>query len=336
MKLLSNAPLNDWHTFRTGGVSAQVLVVDQSDDIKHLKQAYEDLPKPVVMVGLGSNMLFRTPQWASILHNALDFIEIVHEDEETIIVRVGGGIIWDDFVAYSVSQGWNGAENLSSIPGTVACSAVQNIGAYGAEASDIIYRVHVFDLQNGDDRWFDSLQCHYSYRYSVFKSQPQLFVLAVEYKLSKSEMVNLKYKAVREWFEANPSILPTAVNIREAIVGIRASKIPDPQALGNAGSFFKNPVVSQASLKALQFLYPDIVFYPYGENKVKLAAAWLIDTAGWKGFRQGDAGVNPLQPLVLVNYGNATGEDIYHLAMEIQQDIYAKFLVLIEPEVMII
>lgn len=336
MKLLKNAPLNDWHTFRTGGMSDQVLIVDQADDPERLKEEYDKLPKPVLMVGQGSNILFRTPKVPAIIHNALQYTELVRDDQDFVILRVGGGVVWDDFVAYAVDHGWNGIENLSAIPGTVACSAVQNIGAYGAEAADVVYRVHAFDLQDGQDKWIEASECHYAYRQSIFKTTPRLFVLEVEFKLAKSEMVNLEYKAIREWFESNPEHTPTASGVRNAVLAIRGSKLPDPAVTGNAGSFFKNPVVSRETLKTLEFLYPDIVFFPIDDNQVKLAAAWLIDQAGWKGFRRGDAGVNPLQSLVLVNYGQASGEDIYRLAMDIRQDVYGKFSVLIEPEVVIV
>lgn len=336
MKILSESPLNHWHTFRTGGYANRVLILDHFDDLPNLKKEFDLLPKPFVFVGQGSNLLFKSYSIPSLIHNDLKHFEILRNDNDRLIIRAGGGLVWDDFVSLCLDHDCFGLENLSGIPGTVACSAVQNIGAYGSEVSEFIHRVHVFNMNDGSDFWISKKNCHYTYRNSIFKSNKHFFVLEVEFALSLLPVINLKYKAIKDWFSEKNNQSISSLDVRNAVLSIRSSKLPDPAIIGNAGSFFMNPIVSKDILEKLESQYADIVSFPVNDDSVKLSAAWLIDKAGWKGYRDGDAGVNPHQALVLVNYGNASGNDIYNLSEKIRNDVLAKFDVQIMPEVVII
>ena len=246
-------------------------------------------------------------------------------------------MIWDDFVAYAVEHGWYGAENLSLIPGEVGASAVQNIGAYGVEAKDLIVSVDAVEAATGRKRRFSNGECRYAYRDSIFKKElkGQYFVTHVTYRLSKLPVYHLDYGNVRAELEKE-GLEPTLAHVRRVIISIRRDKLPDPEVTGNAGSFFMNPIVPESQFDALRAEYPDMPCYPLGENRVKVPAGWLIDRCGWKGKSLGRAAVHDRQALVLVNRGGATGHDVLRLADEVARSVKEKFGIAICPEVNVI
>lgn len=282
-------------------------------------------------IGGGSNLLFTRDYDGLVLHSSATGVEVVAEDDETVDVRACAGLGWDDFVSMCVGRGWTGAENLSLIPGEVGASAVQNIGAYGVEACDLIRRVETFDAGNRSHRTFEAAECGYSYRDSRFKHEKQYIVTHVTYRLSKQFKPDLSYGNLSSIFAGQEDRLTPAA-LREAVIGIRRAKLPDPEVTGNAGSFFMNPVVSEDKYRQLLSDYPSMPAYRVAGG-VKLSAGWLIDRCGWKGRSLGRAGVHPMQALVLVNLGGATAEEIMRLAATIEADVADKFGVAIKPEV---
>lgn len=282
-------------------------------------------------IGGGSNLLFTRDYDGLVLHSSATGVEVVAEDDETVDVRACAGLGWDDFVSMCVERGWTGAENLSLIPGEVGASAVQNIGAYGVEACDLIRRVETFDTENRCHRTFEAAECGYSYRDSRFKHEKQYIVTHVTYRLSKRFKPDLSYGNLSSIFAGQEDRLTPAA-LREAVIGVRRAKLPDPEVTGNAGSFFMNPVVSEDKYRQLLSVYPSMPAYKVAGG-VKLPAGWLIDRCGWKGRSLGRAGVHPKQALVLVNLGGATAEDIMRLAATIEADVADKFGVAIKPEV---
>ena len=282
-------------------------------------------------IGGGSNLLFTRDYDGLVLHSSATGVEVVAEDDETVDVRACAGLGWDDFVSMCVGRGWTGAENLSLIPGEVGASAVQNIGAYGVEACDLIRRVETFDTENRCHRTFGVGECGYSYRDSRFKHEKQYIVTHVTYRLSKRFKPDLSYGNLSSIFAGQEDRLTPAA-LREAVIGVRRAKLPDPEVTGNAGSFFMNPVVSEDKYRQLLSVYPSMPAYKVAGG-VKLPAGWLIDQCGWKGRSLGRAGVHPKQALVLVNLGGATAEDIMRLAATIEADVADKFGVAIKPEV---
>lgn len=282
-------------------------------------------------IGGGSNLLFTRDYDGLVLHSSATGVEVVAEDDETVDVRACAGLGWDDFVSMCVGRGWTGAENLSLIPGEVGASAVQNIGAYGVEACDLIRRVETFDAGNRSHRTFEAAECGYSYRDSRFKHEKQYIVTHVTYRLSKRFKPDLSYGNLSSIFAGQEDRLTPAA-LREAVISVRRAKLPDPEVTGNAGSFFMNPVVSEDKYRQLLSDYPSMPAYKVAGG-VKLPAGWLIDRCGWKGRSLGRAGVHPKQALVLVNLGGATAEDIMRLAATIEADVADKFGVAIKPEV---
>ena len=285
-------------------------------------------------IGAGSNLLFLNPVFhGTVLHSCIREIELLEENADSVIVRVGAGVVWDDFVAYCVKQGWYGAENLSLVPGEVGASAVQNIGAYGTEVKDLVTEVETIDM-NGRKRVFSNKECCYAYRDSIFKREDMrcFYVTHVRFRLSKNEHYHTEYGVIRQ--ELQNRNMPLSLSaVREIIMDIRRSKLPDPEVLGNAGSFFKNPIVPRPKYEALKVLYDNIPFYEVDEGSVKIPAGWLIEQSGWKGKSLGKAAVHDKQALVLVNKGGATGADIVALSDIVRRDVAAKFDIDIEPEV---
>ncbi|MDR0511113.1 MAG: UDP-N-acetylmuramate dehydrogenase [Rikenellaceae bacterium] len=286
-------------------------------------------------LGGGNNMLFVNDFDGALLHPAGKRITVLSETSASLRVRVEAGVEWDDFVAWTVGRGLWGAENLSLIPGSAGAAPVQNIGAYGAEVKDIILSVELFLVENGQTLALAREQCGFGYRDSVFKRalRGRAVITAVNFELGREPQPNVRYGDMEQ--EVKRLGGATLQNVREAVVAIRRRKLPDPAELGNAGSFFKNPVASAQTAERLRAEYPDMPEYPAAEG-VKLAAAWLIERAGWKGFRRGAVGVHVGQPLVLVNYGGATGREIVQLAEDIRSDVEARFGVRLETEVNII
>lgn len=297
-------------------------------------------------IGGGSNLLFLNQHFDGvILHSKIKGIEICEETDEDVLLRVGAGEDWDQFVDYCVNHGWYGLENLSFIPGEVGSSAVQNVGAYGVEAGDLIETVEGYYTKGVKASTIDKSDCHYAYRESVFKHElrGEFIVTHVWYCLRKSFRPVLTHAAVSRLLESQ-GIDPehcTALQVRQAVIDVRKAKLPDPKEIGSAGSFFMNPVVPEEKANALLQDYPNMPHYPAplpgsDQKGVKIPAGWLIDQCGWKGKQLGRAGVHPLQALVLINCGGATGNDVKHLAETIQADVKTKFGIDIHPEVLFI
>lgn len=334
MNIQHNYPLLAHNTF---GMDVEASVFVEYESVTELKEIllHQLCPEGKWLhIGGGSNLLFTGDFDGMILHSAIKGFEVVGENEDEVLVRAGAGEVWDDFVAYTVEKGWYGAENLSLIPGEVGASAVQNIGAYGVEAKDLIVKVDTLEVETGKERVFGNEECGYAYRESVFKHalKGKYIVTYVTYRLSKHPSYRLDYGNVRAELEKRGCEL-TLENVRQTIIDIRESKLPDPKVQGNAGSFFMNPIVPRPLFEELQGKYPSMPFYEVDAERVKIPAAWMIDQCGWKGKQLGRAGVHNKQALVLVNCGGATGQEIIALSEEIQRSVLDKFGVRISPEV---
>ena len=334
MKVFKDYPLLLHNTFGMDVKAALFIEYGSVEELKEVLRMPEVKEGRWLHIGGGSNLLFTGDYPGAVLHSAIKGHEIVKENGEEVIVRVGAGEVWDDFVAYTVAQGWYGAENLSLIPGEVGASAVQNIGAYGVEAKDLITEVEAVEVSTSEDRVFKNEECGYAYRESVFKlSLKRRYVLTqVSFRLKKTPSYQLDYGNVRTELEKRGCGL-TLENVRQTIIDIRNAKLPDPKIQGNAGSFFMNPMVSRSQFEALLAQYPQMPHYEVDARRVKIPAAWMIDQCGWKGKQLGRAGVHDKQALVLVNLGGATGKEIIRLSEEIQKSVFDKFGVLILPEV---
>lgn len=302
---------------------------------EELRAALPSLPRPLLCIGAGSNLLFCSDFPGTVIHSLMCDVQ-VEEFEDFVLVKAGSGIVWDNFVGWCVEHGYHGAENLSGIPGEVGASAVQNIGAYGTEVCSIIERVEAMDAKTGELWLLDKSECGYSYRDSIFKHKergPEYIITSVTYRLSRKWEPNLSYKALAQDIDERCDGVPSAALVRQAVLEMRESKLPDPKVLGNAGSFFVNPVVEASLAAALAKDYPRMPQFAAEEGRVKLSAAWLIDQCGWKGRTKGRAGCYERQPLVLINLGGATGEEILSLAQDIVHDVKARFGVTLSMEV---
>ena len=319
------------NTFGIDVTAARFLEYGSEDELRELIAAGQ-VVAPWLHIGGGSNLLFIKDYEGTVLHSRIGGLEVTSEDEEHVWVRVGAGVVWDDFVAWCVKRHWYGAENLSLIPGEVGASAVQNIGAYGVEVKDLITSVETINMAR-EKRIYGVDECGYSYRKSLFK-QPEMkavFVTYVNFCLSKREHYTLDYGTIRQELEKYPVL--NLETLRRVIIDIRQSKLPDPKVLGNAGSFFMNPIVPRAQFERLLAEYPDMPHYPVDEDRVKIPAGWMIDRCGWKGKALGRAAVHEKQALVLVNLGGATGEEVMRLAAEVVRSVRETFGIDIHPEV---
>lgn len=301
---------------------------------EELRAALPTLPRPLLCIGAGSNLLFCGDFHGTVVHSAMRGLE-VEEFEDFVLVKAGSGIVWDEFVEWCVDHGYHGAENLSGIPGEVGASAVQNIGAYGAEVCQIVERVEAVDADSGEIWLLDGSECGYAYRDSIFKrpENKHYIITSVTYRLSRKWEPNLTYKALSQMLDERYDGAPTAIQVREAVKEMRDGKLPDPAVLGNAGSFFMNPVVDASLASSLAKEYPRMPQFAAEGGRVKLSAAWLIDQCGWKGRSKGPAGCYERQPLVLVNLGGASGKDIIGLAESIVEDVRSRFGVTLSMEV---
>ena len=289
------------------------------------------------ILGGGSNILLTQNFNGLILHNKILGIEILDNTEKHTIVKVGAGVIWQDFVDWSLEKNLSGIENLSLIPGSVGASPVQNIGAYGVEIKNYITKVITFDLEKNTTRIFSNKECQFEYRNSIFKMElkNKILITHVEFKLYKTNINEISYGDIQQELK-KLKLNPSPKNISTAVINIRNKKIPNPKILANSGSFFKNPIISTEKFNSLKKDFPEIIGYKVSENKTKVAAGWLIENAGLKGYRNGDAGIHKKQALVLVNYKNASGKDILNLANKIQKIIFEKYKIQIVPEVNIL
>lgn len=337
MKHYTDYSLKSLHTFGMDVRTAHFVEYTSVDELEALlvrmQSEWETLPW--LHMGGGSNLLFTSDYYQGvILHSAIKGWQVVDEDEECVHLRVGAGVVWDELVAYTVAQRWGGMENLSLIPGEVGASAVQNIGAYGMEAKDLIEAVDTIEIATGKLRTFACEECGYAYRQSVFKSELKckFVVTHVTYRLQKNPVFHLDYGNIRAELERMGEGI-SLDTIRRAVIRIRESKLPDPQVTGNAGSFFMNPIVPRAVMEHIREAYPQMPFYEVDTERVKIPAGWMIEQCGWKGRALGRAAVHDKQALVLVNLGGATGREIIALSDAVRHDVKEKFGVDIHPEV---
>ena len=291
-----------------------------------------------LILGGGSNILFTKDFDGIVVKNSIEGIELVSEDDHYVYIKVGSGENWHNLVIHSLEKRWYGLENLALIPGCAGAAPIQNIGAYGVELKDVFHQLTCFDYEKKEYLRFNKEECRFGYRNSIFKGnlKNQVFITDITLKLRKVPRVNINYAPLKAFFSAQDGNGISPHDICQKVIEIRQSKLPDPNDLGNAGSFFKNPIVHKSVAQEIKNTNNDVPFYPENENKVKLSAAWLIDQCGWKGYRNGNIGVHKKQALVLVNYGNAQGEKIKELAFEIQASINNRFGIVLEPEVNII
>lgn len=319
------------NTFGIDVNAAQFVEYASVEELKNLiKQGA--VTTPFLHIGGGSNLLFTKDYDGLILHSCINNIEVTKEMNDTVWLRVGAGVVWDDFVAYCVEHEWYGTENLSLIPGEVGAGAVQNIGAYGVEIKDLITDVETVNT-HGEERVYKVEECDYTYRNSIFKqpNNKNIFVTNVCFRLTKQKHYTLDYGTIRQELEKQDTL--TLSTVRKVIIDIRESKLPDPKVMGNAGSFFMNPIVSRERLESLQQAYPRMPFYELSDARIKIPAGWMIDQCGWKGKSLGPAAVHDKQALVLVNLGGAKGSDIIALSDAVRASVREKFGIDIHPEV---
>jgi len=333
LQLQSQVSLKPFNSFGVD-VRAQLFAEAHSDaDVREALAYAAAHDVPLLVIGGGSNLLLTADIPALVLRMASRGIRLISDDGNRVVIEAEAGEPWHPFVQHTLALGFSGLENLSLIPGTVGAAPMQNIGAYGVEIKDVFAGLTALDRQTGELRDFSLEECNFAYRDSLFKQQPgRWLILRVRFKLDRAAHLHLEYGPVRQRLTEQGIEQPTPSDVSRAICSIRSEKLPDPAVLGNAGSFFKNPLVSAALVEQIKAQHPDLVAYAQADGQMKLAAGWLIERAGWKGFREADAGVHKLQALVLVNYGTATGLQLLELAQRIQKDIAERFNVELEME----
>ena len=333
MQIHEDFSLLSYNTFRIDVKARYFSTFSNTDELS--EHTTHDSRFTTFILGGGSNILFTKDHNGAILKNEIKGIELQHEDADHVYVKVGAGENWHQFVLHCIDHNWAGVENLSLIPGNVGASPIQNIGAYGVELDEVFWSLEAFHLSERKIHTFTATDCEFGYRDSVFKNKykDEFAILSVTFQLKKKPTYHIGYGAITEELEKMGVKDLSIKAVSQAVINIRSSKLPDPQKIPNAGSFFKNPEVSTEKYEALKTEFPNIVAYPLVKETIKLAAGWMIEQCGWKGYRKGDAGCHAKQALVLVNYGNATGKEIYDLSEEILQSVKEKFGVLLEREV---
>lgn len=334
IRFFENYSLQSYNTFGVEVKTKYFFEFTEVEDLDPFLQSNETWKKEkILLLGEGSNILFLNDYEGLVVHPNIPGIEIINEDRQYVWLEVGSGENWDEFVRYCVDSQFGGVENLAFIPGNVGAAPVQNIGAYGQELKDVVDRVKGYDLNKQEYVEYSNSACEFSYRNSIFKTKfkNHFIITSVIFKLDKFPEFNLAYqkleKRVMEQGEVNLQ------NIKQAVIDIRSEKLPDVNVIGSAGSFFKNPIVDVETAKQIEGEHTEMPVFPAGEGKVKIAAGWLIEKCGWKGYREGDIGVHEKQALVIVNYGKASGTDIYNLSEKIQESVVKKFGIKLDREV---
>ena len=328
-----NCSLKKYNSFGIEAGAKYLAAFSSMDELEEITR--QNKWQEYLVLGGGSNLLFTKNYDGFVLKNEISGINLIKEDEDFVYIKAGAGVNWHRLVMHCVENNWGGIENLALIPGNAGASPIQNIGAYGVEIKDVLAEVEAYHLNEKTIQLFKTADCQFGYRDSVFKTiyKGQFVITSVTYRLRKKPVFNISYGAISQELE-KMGIKELSVNaVANAVIQIRRSKLPDPAITGNAGSFFKNPTVPLQIFQSIQQNHPGVVGYPSGAEHIKLAAGWLIEQCGWKGYRKGDAGCHALQALVLVNYGKATGKEIYALSEEILQSVNKKFGVLLEREV---
>lgn len=335
MQVHQNYSLKKYNTFGIDAIAKYFATFSSADTLEELLDRNKNVPSKMILGG-GSNVLFTKDYDGLVLKNEVSGIQIISEDDEFVFIKAGGGEVWHHFVLYCIARNFCGVENLSLIPGNVGASPMQNIGAYGVEIKDIFYELEAYHLEEKIIQKFSAIECEFGYRESVFKKKykGQFAILNATYRLRKKPEFNISYGAIGDELKKMNIKNLSVKAISDAVISIRTSKLPDPKRIGNAGSFFKNPVIENLQLSELErFADRKIPGYKADENHFKIPAGWLIEQCGWKGYRKGDAGCYDKQALVLVNYGNATGKEIYNLSEEIKISVKEKFGIDLEREV---
>lgn len=334
METQLNFSLKDLNTFGIDVKARRFIRVQEVSELEELLK--KNYGSELFILGGGSNMLLTQDIEKTVVHLDLKGIEILEETEDEVVLEVMAGENWHQFVLFCIENDYGGLENLSLIPGNVGTAPIQNIGAYGVELKDVFEHCTVLDTQTLDQRKYFREDCEFGYRDSIFKkaAKGRFIILKVAFRLStKNHQLKTSYGAISSYLKEKGVKEPSIRDISEAVIHIRQSKLPDPRVLGNSGSFFKNPVLEKQSLLNLQKEHPDLPYYELDDGQVKIPAGWLIEKAGFKGYRKGDAGVHKNQALVLVNYGEATGDEILRLALQIKEEVKQRFGISIEAEV---
>lgn len=336
-RIVENISLKSLNTFGVESHARWYTDINSEEDLHSLFRDQELSEKPILILGGGSNILFTRDFEGLVLRMNIKGIKSQVSGGE-VFVTAGGGEIWNDLINYCVEHEFAGMENLSLIPGSVGASPIQNIGAYGVELMDIFYSCRAFEIETGMIKEFNNKDCRFSYRNSIFKNEwkGKYIITGVTYKLSKTFSPKLSYGVIAQELKNRSTLNPSIKNVSEVVSYIRVSKLPDPETIGNAGSFFKNPIIAFDNFRHIKSVFPDIVHYPIDNEHVKLAAGWLIEQCGWKGKVIGNVGTWKNQALVLVNHGNASGTEIFKLSADIIISVQKKFGVTLEREVIII
>lgn len=334
MTIRENISLKPYNTFGIDVKTRFFIELYTEEDISGFLFSAKEFPKPFLFLGGGSNILFINDFEGTVIRLCTKGVKVIEENDDFIFVKAASGENWDGFVKYCVEKEWGGLENLSLIPGNVGTGPIQNIGAYGVELKDVFIDLEAIHIETLAKVVLSKEECEFGYRDSIFKGKGKgkYVILHVSFRLSKHPTLKLDYGTIREELKLMNRPNPSISDVRDAVCRIRGRKLPDPEQIGNAGSFFKNPVISEQQFAILKERYPGIVNFPQDDG-YKIAAAWLIGHCGWKGKRFGDAGVHENQPLVLVNYGSATGKEILHLAYQVIDSVLKEFGIRLEPEV---
>lgn len=337
IKTEENKPLKELNTFHIDVKAAKYCEIKSKKDILELSEN-DDFKSEKLVLGGGSNILFTKDFAGLVIKNNIKGIEILSEDENSVKIKAGAGVVWDDLVKFCVEKEFYGIENLSLIPGTVGAAPIQNIGAYGTELSDVLFEVEFYDTEEQKFRSLEKDYCKLDYRNSIFKKElkNKIIITSVTLELSLEKSFNLSYRALQKEFEERSIDNIALSEVRDKIIQIRNSKLPSTDLYGNAGSFFKNPEITVSHFEKLKKKFPDIVYFETGKDKVKVPAGWLIETAGMKGKRIGNTGTYPEQALVIINYGNADGSEVKRFAEKIISEIDNKFGITLIPEVNIL
>ncbi len=337
MNTVENCSLKEYNTFGIEAKAKHFVAVHNVSELQEVLQKYQHDKK--FILGGGSNMLLTKDIDALVIHIDLKGKTIVLEDANFVWVEAQAGENWHELVLYTIERNFGGLENMSLIPGNVGTTPVQNIGAYGTEIKDTMVSCDAVHIETGQIRTFSNADCAFGYRDSIFKNQvkDQYIITSVIFKLTKQQhKINTSYGDITAELLKNNVATPTVRDVSNAVIAIRQSKLPDPKILGNSGSFFKNPIILKSDFEKIHPKFPDMKFFVVSETEVKVPAGWLIEQAGFKGKRFGDAGIHKNQALVLVNYGNATGQEILAVAKDIQKTVFEKFGIAIEAEVNVI
>lgn len=338
MKILENFSLKNYNTFHVDAKSNYFCEIVSANELQELFSQQIFIKNKRLILGGGSNILFTSDFNGLVIKNSIPGIEEIQEDKEHVYVKAGAGVIWDDLVTYCVNKNFGGIENLSLIPGTVGAAPIQNIGAYGAELKDVFYSLEGVFLKENYIKEFSKKECYFGYRDSIFKSEykDKFVITAVTLKLLKNPKINIEYSALREVVKNYKKEELTIGKISQIVKDIRNSKLADPAKFGNAGSFFKNPEIDKETLSRLESEFEDLISFKIDEDSFKIPAGWMIEKCGLKGFKNGNVGTYDNQALVIINYNNASGKEIYNFSEFVKEKVFAKFKIELEREVNII